>query len=140
MTEQEVLGDECLAVADGRTGEAEQKQQVLEHRWTSCRSTTQSSRLTFCTLTRTSMTISIVLFMTTSGCWWGGRSTQCPEGGPHLGREELRLLPGGEVVAPVDLVEVDEVGVRPLGPAPRRLIHLAGKDAHGSRNGDALDV
>ena len=33
MTEQEVLGDECLAVADGRTDKAEQKKQVLEHRW-----------------------------------------------------------------------------------------------------------
>ena len=32
MTQQDVLGDQCLAVADGRTDKAEQKKQVLEHR------------------------------------------------------------------------------------------------------------
>ncbi len=32
----------------------------------------------------------------------------------------LRLLLGSEVSAVVDLVQVDEVGVRQLGPAPRR--------------------
>jgi hypothetical protein len=31
MAEQEVLGHERLAVAHGRTDQAEQKQQVLEH-------------------------------------------------------------------------------------------------------------
>src|SRR5437868_8209792 len=31
MAEQEILGNECLAVADGRTDKAEQKKQVLEH-------------------------------------------------------------------------------------------------------------
>ena len=45
---------------------------------------------------------------------------------PDLGREELRLLPGGEVVALLDFVEVDEVGVGLLGPAPRGLIELLG--------------
>ena len=44
------------------------------------------------------------------------------------------------MAAPVDLVEVDEVGVRLLGPAARRLILLAGKDAHGHGDGDALGV
>ena len=34
--------------------------------------------------------------------------------------EELGLLPGGEVAAPVDLVEVGEVGVDLLDPAARR--------------------
>jgi hypothetical protein len=33
LTEQEVLGDQRLTVADGRTDKAEQKQQVLEYRW-----------------------------------------------------------------------------------------------------------
>ena len=44
-------------------------------------------------------------------------------------------------VAPLfDLVEVDEVGVSLLRPALRRLILLAGKDAHRHRNGDSLNV
>ncbi len=38
---------------------------------------------------------------------------------PDLGREQLGLFPGGEVAAPVDLVEVDEGGVRLLDPAAR---------------------
>ena len=37
----------------------------------------------------------------------------------QLGGVQLRLLPGGEVPAAVDVVEVDEVGVRLLRPAPR---------------------
>jgi hypothetical protein len=32
MAQQEVLGDERVTVAQGRTAEAEQKQQILEHR------------------------------------------------------------------------------------------------------------
>src|SRR5262249_4703159 len=40
----------------------------------------------------------------------------------------------------VDLVVVNELGIGPLSPAPRGLILLAGKDAHGHRNGDALGV
>ena len=52
MAEQEVLGDEHIAVAHGRTEKAEQEQEILEHRPTSCRSTravvpTDSCRLTF---------------------------------------------------------------------------------------------
>jgi hypothetical protein len=55
--------------------------------------------------------------------------SQRPERGSHLGGKELRLLPRREVAASVDFVEVDEVGVGLLGPAARRLILLAGKDA-----------
>ena len=44
------------------------------------------------------------------------------------------------MIAPVDLVEVDEVGVGLLGPAPRRLVELSREDAHRCRNRDALDV
>ena len=40
----------------------------------------------------------------------------------------------------VDLVVIDELGIGSLGPASRVLICLAGKDAHGHRNGDALGV
>src|SRR6185369_9856971 len=50
--------------------------------------------------------------------------------------EQLRLLPRGEVAALVDPVEVDELVVRPLGPAPRRLEALAGEDGDGSRDRD----
>jgi hypothetical protein len=32
LTEQEILGDECLAVTDGRTDKAEEEQEILEHR------------------------------------------------------------------------------------------------------------
>jgi hypothetical protein len=49
-------------------------------------------------------------------------------------------LPGGEVVAVVDFVEVDEVGVGLLGPGPRCLIELVREDAHRCRDGGALDV
>src|ERR687898_420695 len=70
----------------------------------------------------------------------GPRSTQRPERGADLLTEELRLLPGGEVAALVDLVVIDEVGIRLLRPTPWRLILLAGKDAHGHRDGDALGI
>ena len=32
MTEQEILGDQCLTVAYGRTEKPEQKKEILEHR------------------------------------------------------------------------------------------------------------
>src|SRR5215211_6907996 len=48
------------------------------------------------------------------------RLAQGPERHPELFREQYRLLPGGEVVALVDLVEAGQVGVGTLGPAARR--------------------
>src|SRR3954469_619498 len=62
------------------------------------------------------------------------RSAQRPECGPHLCGEELRLLPGGEVAALVDLVEVDEVRVARLGPAARRPPDLAGERREADRD------
>src|SRR4051812_8295936 len=56
------------------------------------------------------------------------------EAGAELRGEQVRLLPGGEVTALFDLVEVDELGIRPLGPAARRLVLLAGE--HGDRDRD----
>ena len=50
------------------------------------------------------------------------------------------MFPRREVAALVDLVVIDEPGIGPLSPAPRGLILLARKDAHGHRNGDALGV
>src|SRR5262245_3565808 len=67
-------------------------------------------------------------------------STQRTEPGAHLLTEELRLLPRCEVAALVDFVEVDEVGVGLLDPAPGRLIRLVGKDAHRDGDGDAFRV
>src|SRR5262245_22005221 len=62
-------------------------------------------------------------------------SAERPEGRSHLGREELRLLPGGEVAALVDLVEVADAGIRALDPAARGLPDLAGecREADGDR-------
>src|SRR5499427_7421656 len=58
---------------------------------------------------------------------------QCLERCPELLAEDLRLFPGGEVAAPAGLVEVDEVGVNLLGPAPRRLDDLAREDGEADR-------
>src|SRR5690242_631513 len=70
----------------------------------------------------------------------GASSAQCAERRADLFSEELRLFPGGEVAALVDLVVVDEVGVGPFGPASRRLILLVREDARGHRDGHALGV
>src|SRR5215212_2036907 len=58
----------------------------------------------------------------------------------NLFREQLRLFPGREVAALVELVVVDEVGICLLGPTPRHLIEIVRKDAHGYGHGDALRV
>src|SRR5262249_24480422 len=56
--------------------------------------------------------------------------------GPQLVGEELWFLPGGEVAAPLDLVEVDEGRVDLLDPAARGLEDLAGKDGEADRDRD----
>src|SRR2546423_6659531 len=66
--------------------------------------------------------------------------TQRPESRPQLFHEELRLFKCGKVPALVEPVVVDELGIRPFCPAPRSWIELVGKDAHGNRNGHALDT
>ena len=40
----------------------------------------------------------------------------------------------------VELVVMDEFGIRPLCPTPRGLIELVRKDAHGYRDGDVFHV
>ena len=50
--------------------------------------------------------------------------------------EELRLLPGGEVTALVDLVEVGDVGVGVLDPAARGPPDLAGEGGEADRERD----
>src|SRR5687768_1065953 len=66
----------------------------------------------------------------------GRSSAQRAEGSPHLGREELRLLPGGEVATPLDLVEVREPRIYRFDPAPRSSPDLAGKRREADGNGD----
>src|SRR5262249_47028299 len=63
-------------------------------------------------------------------------SAQWSEARAQLFDEELRLLPGGEVAAPVDLVEVREVGVDRLDPAARGSPELAGERREADRNRD----
>src|SRR5688572_27242560 len=58
----------------------------------------------------------------------------------YLCREQQRLFPRREVTASVELVVVDQVGIRLLRPTARGFILLAGKNAHGHRNRDALGV
>ena len=53
--------------------------------------------------------------------------------------KSLRLFPGREVPAFVELVVVDELRIRLLCPAPRGWIEFVREDAHGNRDGDALD-
>src|SRR5262245_39481230 len=61
---------------------------------------------------------------------------QGAEGLAELTREQLGLLPGGEVAARVDLVEVDEVVVGLLDPVARGLEDLAGEHREGHRERD----
>ena len=55
----------------------------------------------------------------------------------RISRQKSRLFPGGEVAAPVDLVEVDDVRVARLDPAARRPPDLARERREGERD---LDV
>src|SRR5262245_37577425 len=110
------------------------------------------------TMTCSSIGSSPVVFLRTVAVnlgWIGGRrfgvagllgvaglhwSTERSERRAELVGEQLRLFPGREVAALVQLVVVDEVGIRALGPTPRSLILLARKDADGHRDLDAFDV
>src|SRR5918995_196691 len=64
------------------------------------------------------------------------RLTQRGECGSHLLREELGLFPSGEVAAPIDLVEVADVGVDCIDPAARGPPDLAREGAEADRNRD----
>src|SRR5688572_8298650 len=56
----------------------------------------------------------------------------------HFFREDLRLFPGGKMTAFGNFVEVDELGIRLLRPAPRRLVELVGEHAYRRRDVDAF--
>src|SRR5262245_26106192 len=65
---------------------------------------------------------------------WSVLPAERLEPGSELAGQQVRLFPRGEVAASVDRVVVDEVvRVRALGPAPRGLVELVGKHAHGKR-------
>src|SRR4030095_8589004 len=66
--------------------------------------------------------------------------TSWPETRSHVLRQELWLFPRREMSAFVVLVVVNELGIRPLRPAPRGWIEFVREDAHGNRDGDALDI
>ena len=67
------------------------------------------------------------------------RLAQRLECGAEFCCKKFWLLPGREVSALVELVVIYEFGIRLLCPTPRCLIELVRKDAHGNRDGDALD-
>src|SRR5215471_4662190 len=54
---------------------------------------------------------------------------QRSEGGAHLGGEEFRLLPRCKVPTLVELVVVDQLGIRLLCPTPRGRVNLVRKGA-----------
>src|SRR6201996_2592382 len=61
---------------------------------------------------------------------------QRPERRPDLGREQLGLLPGGEVAALAGLIEVGEGGVGQLDPAARGPEDLVGERGEADRDRD----
>src|SRR4029078_8941294 len=61
-------------------------------------------------------------------------SPQRGECGAQLQREELGLLPGGEVAAPLGLVEVSDVRITRLDPAARRPRDLTGERREPERD------
>ena len=54
----------------------------------------------------------------------------------QLLRERLRLLPGREVAAFREPVEMTQCGICSLRPTLRGCINLVREDAHGDRDGD----
>src|SRR5262245_50207882 len=73
--------------------------------------------------------IDVVLMMSSS-------LAQGPERGAQLAREELRLLPRGEVPTPLGLVEVDDVRIDLLHPAARGAEDLVGERGERNRERD----
>src|SRR6058998_3869027 len=56
----------------------------------------------------------------------------------HLIHQKLRLFPRRKVPALVEPVVMDEPGIRPLRPAPRRRDDFVRKNAYRNRDGDVL--
>src|SRR5579871_65522 len=66
--------------------------------------------------------------------------SQRSESRAHFFGEEFGLLPRREVTTLFNLVEMDELGKRLLGPTPGSWIQFVRKNAHCHRNPDALCV
>src|SRR5687767_8033458 len=66
----------------------------------------------------------------------GDNSAQFAERRSQFRGEEIRLLPGGEVAALLDLVEVSKPGINRLNPAARCREDLARKCREGNRDFD----
>src|SRR4030095_3106413 len=62
------------------------------------------------------------------------------EAGAYLLGQEFRLFPRGKVPAFIELVVVNQFGVRALCPTARAQIDLIRKGTHGNRDRNALDV
>src|SRR5947208_15366548 len=71
---------------------------------------------------------------------WSPLCAQWSEAGANLFYKELRLFPGCIVPAFIERIEIDKLVIGPLCPTPRRFIVLAGKHAHGSRDGNVGSV
>src|SRR5687768_17106808 len=56
----------------------------------------------------------------------------------HLFHQYFWLFPRRKVTALFDLVVMNESGISPLGPTPRRMVLLVRKDAHSNRDRDVL--
>src|SRR5215472_17068745 len=59
-----------------------------------------------------------------------------PERGSELFGKQVRLFPGGEVAAPLGLMEVDDVGIELLSPGARCSEDLAGERGEADRECD----
>jgi hypothetical protein len=88
MAQQEILGHQCVAVAHGRAEKAEQEQQVLEHRPTSCRSRPADVPSDFCTPTAEDDGL-VILGTTASTAARAGRTGS--QEGRDLARKHLAL-------------------------------------------------
>ena len=64
------------------------------------------------------------------------RFAERSESGAKLRREKLRLLPGGEVTALVDLVEINQVAIGAAGPCLGRSIDVPRKYRYCDRERD----
>src|SRR6266480_4298270 len=88
------------------------------------------------TNTRSSLTASAGRYRSASAAASRLSLAQRLERCPDLGREHVGLFPGGEVAAPVGLVEIGEGGVRRLDPAAGGPEDLARECDEGDRELD----
>src|SRR4051812_10252806 len=93
-------------------------------------------RSSICSSAMSVRKVRIPVVVSTSALITSSLLTKRAERRSQLGREELGLLPGGEVAAPGGLVEVGEAGEHHLDPAARGREDLAGEVREADRNCD----